>query len=154
MSAIITCMGPLLAAGPLASCGTGPSPMSTSKPVALLSEYGLKSWHDSPGHSHKEALTGSSLQFNDGMWVMMDHPLTSPAAILAKRMETGALAAAGMITMTDESIRGLGETMHLYSDVARATKLTSSVLLEPDESIQTKEIDMIANGYWQEQASR
>lgn len=52
------------------------------------------------------------------------------------------------------SMRESDDAMAFYSEVAKATELTSSLLLEPDESAPVSESGTPGQGFWYEQASQ
>lgn len=158
LSAIISCLGPMIATGTLASCGTGSSSMSTSTPVALLSEYRIKSWHDAPGQSHKEVRVERPHHSSDGTWEISENPLTNYEFPSVGGMPDEAMIAEVMRTMSSDAPKGpmrkSDDAMAFYSDVAMTTKLTSTLLLEPDESAPVSGSGTSGEGFWNGQASR
>lgn len=137
VSAIISCLSPLLAAGTLASCGTGSPPRSVSSPVALQSAHWFKVKNHPPTYFPKGVLADHPTTHNDGSWVMTGDPAGTRYFIPLRGVDSRALTTEAMTTMTPERSkdleRGAAHDVNFANGIGNAAAGLGYFFLELDD---------------------
>lgn len=136
-SAIIICMGPMLATAMLASCGTGSPTKSVSSPVALQSSHWYKAKSSPPTYFPKGVPADHPTTSSDGSWVMTGDAAGTRYFIPVRGVDSRALTAEALTTRTPERLKEMerregSPDVNLANGISNAATGLGYLLLELD----------------------
>jgi hypothetical protein len=139
-SGMISCLGLLLAAGTLVSCGTASPGKPDSVPVSLQSSHWFKAKSNPPTYFPKGVPVDHPTTVSDGSWVMTGDAVGTRYFIPARGVDNRALTAEAMTAMTSERREHLmkGGTpdvnLNLAEGIGSAARGLGGLLVELDHA--------------------